>query len=264
MVSVTASLLQYACLSVVSLLVCLALSSSPCYWQTKQAVPIKRAQGGLLWQQLLWCAAVLSVCLLSLCVCVCVYCCLLAVQGRQAQFTWSRLLLCPLLSLWESFPLERGWYSIVPQAATAAAAAAEYQLLSLFSPFLIHFSLLQMSLHISLVHSLLCLLNLLFFLLVFSEPFSPSTVSSALPSLSVCLHSSSIRTDLVGIHKWSSVELYRPASLGEQRANIKAFSSFSEQSLCDSCSFYEAVCPGCSAGCSFTERLGDRSWRESV
>ncbi|KAI9530459.1 hypothetical protein NQZ68_004477 [Dissostichus eleginoides] len=28
-------------------------------------------------------------------------------KGRQAQFTWSRLLLCPLLSLWESFPLER-------------------------------------------------------------------------------------------------------------------------------------------------------------
>lgn len=37
----------------------------PHCWRARQAVPIKRAQGGLLWQQLLWCAV------LSVCVCVC-------------------------------------------------------------------------------------------------------------------------------------------------------------------------------------------------
>lgn len=61
MVSVTASLLQYVRLSVVSLFVYLSLLV-PCCLRARQAVPIKRAQGGLLWQQLLWCAALLSVC----------------------------------------------------------------------------------------------------------------------------------------------------------------------------------------------------------
>lgn len=41
---------------------------------------------------------------LSVCVCVCFCVCVLPRQGRRAQFAWSRLLLCPLLSLWESFP----------------------------------------------------------------------------------------------------------------------------------------------------------------
>lgn len=73
----------------------------PCCWHTELVVPIKRAQGGLLWQQLFWCA-----------VCVCL-CARFVVQGRRAQFTWSRLLLCPLLSLWESVLLWLGWYSIM-------------------------------------------------------------------------------------------------------------------------------------------------------
>lgn len=110
---------QSPCLSVASLFVCLSLSSAPCCRQTRQAVPNKRAQGGLLWQQLLWCAALSVFLSLPLSVRVCV--CLLPVQGRRAQFAWSRLLLCPLLSLWESFPSERGQHSIMPQAATVAA-----------------------------------------------------------------------------------------------------------------------------------------------
>lgn len=160
----------------------------PCCWRARQAVPIKRAQGGLLWQQLLWCAV------LSVFVCVCV-CCLLAVQGRQAQFTWSRLLLCPLLSLWESFLSERGRYSIMPQVAkqTVSFSFLSLYLLSFLLPF----------------HSLITLhLPNLLFSLYFSLNYSSRPLSSwPSPSLSVCLHSSSIWTYLVSIHKQSSVKL---------------------------------------------------------
>lgn len=63
---------QSPCLSVASLFVCLSLSSAPCCRQTRQAVPNKRAQGGLLWQQLLWCAALSVFLSLPLSVRVCV------------------------------------------------------------------------------------------------------------------------------------------------------------------------------------------------
>lgn len=123
-VSVTASLLQYACLSVVSLFVCLSLSSALVVGGPGRPSLLKEHKGDCCGSS---CSGVqrLSV-FVFVSVCVCVHC-LLAVQGRQAQFTWSRLLLCPLLSLWESFPLERGRYSITPQAA-----AAEKQFFHLF------------------------------------------------------------------------------------------------------------------------------------
>lgn len=58
------------CVFVCCVTVCASVSLlGPCCWRTRQAVPNKRAQGGLLWQQLLWCA-VLSV-FVCLCVCVC-------------------------------------------------------------------------------------------------------------------------------------------------------------------------------------------------
>lgn len=171
----------------------------PCYWQTEQAVPIKRAQGGLLWQQLLWCAAVLSVCLLSLCVCVCV----LLSPGRAGQTGPVHMEPAPLVSFVVAlgvFPI--GAWLVQYHAASSHSSSRISASLFLFCLSLMHFSLLHVFppyrpyLQPSVSPS--CLLNLPFFLLVFSEPFSASTVSLALPSLSVCLHSSSIRMDLVG------------------------------------------------------------------
>lgn len=55
------------CVFVCCLTVCVSVSLlGPCCWRTSQAVPNKRAQGGLLWQQLVWCAALsVFVCVLS-------------------------------------------------------------------------------------------------------------------------------------------------------------------------------------------------------
>lgn len=84
---------QSPCLSVASLFVCLSLSSAPCCRQTRQAVPNKRAQGGLLWQQLLWSAALSVLLSLPLCVRVCVSCPCRA-DGPSSHGAGSSCVLC--------------------------------------------------------------------------------------------------------------------------------------------------------------------------
>lgn len=155
-------------------------------------------------------AAALLCSIVCMCVCVRACCCLLVVQGRQARFTWSRLLLCPLLSLWESFPLERGRYSFAPRAAMENSETAVFLSRLNFSSDFTHsaarppFYLPHSQLLWSLIGFLICFF-FFFLYLHFSEPVSPSTVSLASPSLSVCSNSSAIWMcvcgSVVSIHK---------------------------------------------------------------
>lgn len=171
-----------SCHMCVCLLCHFLCASVPCCWRARQTLPIKGAQGGLLWQQL--CG-----------VCVRVCCCLLAVQRRQAQFIWSPLLLCPLLLLWESFPLERARYSIVPSNHSSRKSLSlspfflftslSFSTLSLFPAM----KLSSLSCSFITFHVLLCPPNVLFFL-YFSLSYSPPPLSPwpHRPFLSVCIH----------------------------------------------------------------------------
>lgn len=181
MVSVTASPPQYVC---VFLCVWVCISPRPLLLADSQAVPIKRAQGRLLWQQLLWCA-VLSVC-------VCVFLPLSSVSaeadGPSSHGAGPSCVLCC-----RSGSLS-GWSVVCTVSSHNRSRKASTLFFVALSVFVLQiFKLFTASPHALSPCSA-------FLPLLFSELFSPSTVSLAPPSLSVCLHSSSFRMDLVCTH----------------------------------------------------------------
>lgn len=180
---------------------CLCVCLSPCCCRARQAVPIKRAQGELLWQQLPCCAV--------FCVCVRVraavsWSCRADRPGSHGAGS-SCVLCCRSGSL--------SHWSVVGTVSRRGQPRKTAK--RLFFCFVLIFPLISLILQstllfICLIHSFFgpfCLLNLLFFPLYlhFSEPVSPSTVSLASPSLSVCSNSSAIWMcvcgSVVSIHK---------------------------------------------------------------
>lgn len=184
---------------------CLCVCLSPCCCRARQAVPIKRAQGELLWQQLPCCAV--------LCVCVCA--CVPLSPGRAGQTGPVHMEPAPLVSFVVAlgvFPT--GAWSVQFRAASSHGKQQNgcFSVSVLIFP-LISLILQSALLFICLIHSSFgpfCLLNLLFFFFFFiymslSQSLPPLSPWPHHPSLSVRIHQLSgcvcVCGSVVSIHK---------------------------------------------------------------
>lgn len=180
--------------------VCVSASLlGPCCWRTGQAVPNKRAQGGLLWQQLLGCAA------LSVCLCAVSWPCRADRPSSHGAGS-SCVLCCRSGSLSHRSVVNTVSCHEQPQQHQQLPQKSSFSfsfsvcLLSFFSTLFSFPTTKCSSLSPSLtLHYLLCFPNL-----HFSELFFSSTVSLACLSFSVCLHSPSVQMDVVSTENWSS------------------------------------------------------------
>lgn len=156
------------CVCLLCHFLCVCLPPRPLLLAGQAGHPIKRAQGGLLWQQLLWCA-VLSVCTYCLCPCLCVcpfVCvCVLLSPGRAGQTGPVHMEPAPLVSFVVAlgvFPI--GAWSVQYHAASSLSSSGKAVSLSPFCPSHDHFSLLSLfsvssckiSLPFSLIHNPQC------------------------------------------------------------------------------------------------------------